>query len=153
MVQALPQCHASNSRRVVAQSLLTTAKCLVALPSPKAVIAEQQAVIAEQQAVIAEQQAVIAEQQAVIVELQRVAAGLQLHITGWKEQLNRKNGGGTGMPGNKPTGATRRTERTAEPQPRHRGGPRAAGPNPHGCQAPSKSPRLTPAKVPTGRRG
>ena len=139
MVQALPQCHASNSRRVVAQSLLTTAKCLVALPSPKAVIAEQQAVIAEQQAVI--------------VELQRVAAGLQLHITGWKEQLNRKNGGGTGMPGNKPTGATRRTERTAEPQPRHRGGPRAAGPNPHGCQAPSKSPRLTPAKVPTGRRG
>ncbi len=69
---------------------------------------------------VAQQQVVIAEQQAVTVELQRVVEGLQLRITGLEEQLNRKNGGGTGMPGNKPAD-TRRTERKAEPPPRRPG--------------------------------
>jgi transposase len=78
--------------------------------------AELLAIIARQQAVIMQQEAMLAQQQTVITQLQQ-------RVTALEEQL-RKKGGGTGMPGTKPT-STRPPERKEARKARSEGFARA----------------------------
>lgn len=70
------------------------------------------AIIVRQQAVILQQQGIIAQQQTVITQLQQ-------RVTALEDQL-RKKGGGTGMPGTKPTGTRTQQPKEAR-QPRTEG--------------------------------
>ena len=70
--------------------------------------------------VVTQEQAVIAEQQAMIGQLQRVNDELRERIAALEEQMSRKDGGATGMPGNKPA-STRRKKSKEEAQRRRPG--------------------------------